>query len=76
MTGLPASLRAARPPRKPAGTAAQGFGATAREDDWWSSALGVGFWLAVLVLYSVFSALLWKPLFGVEYEVGGYTSPF
>jgi len=76
MTGLPVSLRAARPPRKPSGTAAQGFGATTREDDWWSSALGVGFWLAVLVLYSVFSALLWKPLLGAPYEVGPYLSPF
>jgi hypothetical protein len=72
----PASLRTARPPRKPAGTAPQGFGATARADDWWSSALGVGFWLAVLVLYSVFSALLWQPLFGVAYEVDGYSTPF
>ena len=76
MTGLPASLRLARPPRKPAGTVPQGFGATTREDDWWSSALGVGFWLAVLVLYSAFSALAWKPLLGVPLEAGGYTSPF
>ena len=76
MTGLPASLRLARPPRKPTGTAPQGFGATSRDDDWWSSALGVGFWLAVLVLYSVFSALLWKPLLGVPLESGHYTSPF
>jgi hypothetical protein len=76
MTGLPASLWAARPPRKPVGTAAAGFGATTRQDDWWSSALGVGFWLAVLVLYSGFSALLWKPLLGAPYEVGAYTSPF
>lgn len=76
MTGLPASLRAARPPRKPVGTAAQGFGETTRQDDWWSSALGVGFWLAVLVLYSTFSALLWEPLFGARYEVDGYLSPF
>ena len=76
MTGWPASLRAARPPRKPAGTAPQGFGETSRRDDWWSSPLGVGFWLAVLVLYSVFSAMLWKPLFGVPYEGDGYLSPF
>ena len=76
MTTLPAGLRVARPPRKPAGTALQGFGATGRRDDWWSSAFGVGFWLAVLVFYSVFSALLWKPLFGAAYEVDGYTSPF
>ena len=61
MTGLPASLRAARPPRKPAGTAALGFGQTSRLDAWWVAPLGVGFWLAVLVLYSFFSALVWKP---------------
>lgn len=76
MTAWPASLRAARPPRKPPGTAAQGFGQTSRADDWWSSALGVGFWLAVLVVYSAFSAMLWRPLFGVAYEVDGYASPF
>lgn len=76
MTGWPTSVGAARPPRKPVGTAPQGFGETTRLDDWWSSALGVGFWLAVLVLYSVFSAVLWKPLFGAPYEVDGYTSPF
>ncbi|HEY6056486.1 MAG TPA: hypothetical protein VIV06_00565, partial [Candidatus Limnocylindrales bacterium] len=76
MTGLPASIRAARPPRKPAGTAPQGFGSTTRADDWWSSALGVGFWLAVLVIYSTFSALLWGPLLGVALEAAQYTSPF
>ena len=76
MTAWPTSLRAARPPRKPVGTAAQGFGATTRRDDWWSSALGVGFWLAVLALYSAFSALLWTPLFGAANEADGYLSPF
>jgi hypothetical protein len=76
MTGLPASLRTARPPRKPAGTAALGYGQTSRLDGWWVSPLNVGFWLAVLVLYSVFSALLWKPVFGTDYEVDGYASPF
>jgi hypothetical protein len=76
MTGLPASLRTARPPRKPAGTVAPGFGRTGRLDDWWWSPLSVGFWLAALVLYSFFSAMVWKQLFGGEYEVDGYTSPF
>ncbi len=63
-------------PLKPPGTAPAGFGATTRRDAWWASPLGIGFWLAVLVLYSVFSALLWKPLFGVDYDAFGYTSPF
>jgi hypothetical protein len=76
MTGLPASLRAARPPRKAAGTAPQGFGETSRRDEWWVSPLGVGFWLAFLVVYSFFSAMLWKQIFGGEYEVDGYSSPF
>ncbi len=61
VTSWPASLRTGRPPRKPVGTAPQGFGRTARRDAWWTSPLGVGFWLAVLVLYSVFSALVWTP---------------
>jgi hypothetical protein len=76
MTAWPSSLRTDRPPRKPAGTASPGFGETTRRDDWWSSALGVGFWLAALALYSAFSAMLWKPLFGTPYEADGYTSPF
>ena len=76
MTGWPASLRVARPPHKPVGTAPTGFGETSRRDNWWASPLGVGFWLAVLVLYSAASALLWKPLLGVAYEADGYTSPF
>ena len=76
MTSWPASLKTARPPRKPAGTAPQGFGRTARLDTWWTSPLGVGFWLAVLVLYSVFSALVWTPVFGAPNEADGYLSPF
>ena len=76
MTSWPASLKTARPPRKPAGTPPQGFGRTARIDTWWTSPLGVGFWLAVLVLYSVFSALLWTPVFGAPNEADGYLSPF
>jgi hypothetical protein len=76
MTIGPASLRAVRPPRKPAGTAALDFGRTSRLDAWWVAPLGVGFWLAVLVLYSIFSALLWTQVFGVSFEVDGYSSPF
>ncbi len=73
MTGLPASLRL---PRKPAGTARQGFGATSRLDDWATEPGIVGLGFTAFILYSLFSALLWYPLFGVAYEVDGYLSPF
>ena len=73
MTGLPASLRL---PRKPPGTARQGFGATSRIDDWATEPGIVGIGFTAFILYSLFSALLWYPLFGVAYEVDGYLSPF
>jgi hypothetical protein len=73
MTGLPASLRL---PRKPGGTASQGFGATSRIDDWATEPGIVAFGFTAFILYSLFSALLWYPLFGVAYEVDGYLSPF
>jgi hypothetical protein len=73
MTGLPASLRL---PRKPAGTARQGFGATSRIDDWATEPGIVAFGFTAFIVYSLFSALLWYPLFGVAYEVDGYLSPF
>src|SRR6478736_410604 len=66
MTGLPASLRL---PRKPAGTARQGFGATSRIDDWATEPGIVAFGFTAFIVYSLFSALLWYPLFGVAYEV-------
>lgn len=73
MTGLPASLRA---PRKPAGTARQGFGATSRIDDWATEPGIVALGFTAFIVYSLFSALVWYPLFGVGYEVDGYLSPF
>ena len=73
MTGLPAALRL---PRKPAGTARQGFGATSRIDDWATEPGIVAFGFTAFIVYSLFSALLWYPLFGVAYEVDGYLSPF
>ena len=73
MTGLPASLRL---PRKPPGTASQGFGATSRIDDWATEPGIVAFGFTAFIVYSLFSALLWYPLFGVAYEVDGYLSPF
>jgi hypothetical protein len=62
--------------RKPRGTARPGFGATTRRDAWLAAPASIAFWLAVLVLYSVFSALVWEPLFGVPHEADGYASPF
>ena len=77
MTALPRRFApGAPPPPKPPGTAPRGFGATSRADAWWASPLSVGFWLAVLVVYSTFSALLWMPLFGAPFEAEGYLSPF
>ena len=73
MTGQAASLRGLLKPR---GTASQGFGATRRRDAWLAGPLSVGFWLAVLVLYATFSALVWEPLLGVAHEADGYLSPF
>ena len=73
MTGQVASLRGLLKPR---GTARQGFGETNRRDAWFAGPLSVGLWLAVLVLYATFSALLLEPLFGVHPEVDGYLSPF
>ena len=71
-----ASTSATRTPVKPAGTAALGFGSTSRRDAWirFPSLVGIG--LAVFVAYSLFSALLWGPIFGVGYEADGYLSPF
>jgi hypothetical protein len=76
MTSWPASIRTVRPPRKPAGTAPSGLGQTSRRDAWWVSPFSVGFWLAVLVIYSTFSALIWTPLLGAPFEAEGYLSPF
>ena len=65
-----------RTPMKPPGTAALGFGSTSRRDSWirFPSLVGIG--LAAFVIYSLFSAFLWGPLFGVGYEADGYLSPF
>jgi hypothetical protein len=60
----------------PQGTARQGLGATSRRDAWWlvPGIIAAGF--GSFILYSLFSSLLWEPLFGVAYEVDGYLSPF
>jgi hypothetical protein len=63
-------------PYKPAGTARQGMGATSRSDNWTTEPLIVAFGFTTFVVYSLFSALLWGPLFGAGYEAQGYLSPF
>jgi hypothetical protein len=65
-----------RTPMKPPGTAAIGFGSTSRRDAWFRFPGWLGIGLAVFVLYSLFSAFLWGPLFGAGYEADGYLSPF
>jgi hypothetical protein len=73
MTGLPTSVRL---PRKPAGTAREGLGATSRIDNWAVEPGIVALAFSSFIVYSLFSALLWYPVFGVPYEVDGYLSPF
>jgi hypothetical protein len=75
MTGLPASLRAARPPRKPAGTALQGLGVTRRLDAWWLAPGVQAVLFTVCAVYLFVSGILLTPLFGTPYEVDGYLSP-
>jgi hypothetical protein len=63
-------------PMKPPGTARQGFGATTRLDDWSTEPLIIALGFGAFILYSLFSALVWGPVFGVGYEAHGYLSPF
>jgi hypothetical protein len=72
MTGLVGSLRA---PRKAAGTAPNGFGATRRRDRWWTAPLVQGTLFTICATYLFFSGIIWTPLFGTAYEVDGYLSP-
>jgi hypothetical protein len=58
------------------GTARQGFGATSRRDAWWVGPTATGAVFGAFVLYSMFSAFLWYPLFGAPFETHGYLSPF
>jgi hypothetical protein len=76
MTTLRTPLRSLRAPLKPAGTARQGFGATSRRDDWATEPLIVAAGFTAFIVYSLFSALVWGPVFNVGYEVDGYLSPF
>jgi hypothetical protein len=72
MTGIAGSLRA---PRKPTGTAANGFGVTRRPDRWWTAPLVQGALFTICATYLFFSGIIWTPLFGTDYQSQGYLSP-
>src|SRR5438093_1207188 len=61
---------------KPFGTAKRGFAATSRRDRWWVEPVVVAVGFTAFIVYSLFSALVWQPVFGVPYEADGYLSPF
>jgi hypothetical protein len=60
----------------PRGTARQGLGATSRRDPWWIQPGIIASGFGLFIGYTLFSALIWEPVFGVAYEVDGYLSPF
>jgi len=60
----------------PRGIAWQGFATTSRRDRWWVEPAITGIGFGLFIVYSLFSAFLWQPLFGVPYEAQGYLSPF
>jgi len=67
---------ARRTPIKPSGTAVQGFGQTSRTDRWAVAPTVIAVGFGAFIVYTLFSALIWGPVFGVPYEVDGYLSPF
>ncbi len=72
----PASRSSTAPALKPQGTSRQGFGATSRVDSWAIEPLVIAVGFGAFIVYSLFSALIWGPFFGVPYEAEGYLSPF
>ena len=72
MTGFTGSIRL---PRKPAGTASNGFGVTRRRDRWWTAPVVQGTVFTICATYLFFSGIIWTPLFGTAYLVDGYLSP-
>jgi len=60
----------------PRGSAWQGFAVTSRRDRWWVEPALTGIGFALFIVYSLFSAFVWLPLFGVPYAAQGYLSPF
>jgi hypothetical protein len=75
MTGLPASLRLARPPRKLAGTAPSGLGVTRRLDPWWIAPTVQGTLFTICAVYLFVSGILLTPIANTPYESQGYLSP-
>ena len=71
--GLPVPKGAATKPR---GTARQGFGTTLRVDRWVLGPALVGLGFTTFIVWSLISAFLLIPFFGVPYEAQGYLSPF
>ena len=72
MTGITRGLSL---PRKPAGTAPAGLGATRRRDAWWVAPGLQGLLFTVCATYLFVSGILLTPLFGTPYEHEGYLSP-
>ena len=68
MTSAPTTI-------KPAGTAANGLGATRRRDRWWVAPTVQGTLFTILATYLFFSGIVWTPVWGTGYEVDGYLSP-
>ncbi len=60
---------------KPAGTAPRGLGRTNCRDSWWIAPTIQGILFTVCATYLFVSGILWTPIFGTAYEVGGYLSP-
>src|SRR5205814_8204986 len=54
----------------------QGLFAGSRPDAWWREPAMVAVGFGALIVYSLFSALVWEPVFHVPYEAQGYLSPF
>ena len=62
-------------PLKPMGTTRQGWGVTARVDNWASAPTVQAFVFTICATYLVISGIIWNPLFGTPYDVDGYLSP-
>jgi hypothetical protein len=75
-TTAPAAPDALARRTTPGGTARQGLGATSRRDPWWLQPGIIAAGFGAFILYSLFSALVWEPIFHVPYEADGYLSPF